>query len=100
MSLRRVLEITNQTSNLSRVRMEVSEVLEWAPFERDLRNKIIVCGFCVLNVSIYPSVGDVDAVWHVNQVSTDADPTGLGPQKSSEEINCKIWAQISYVFGL
>lgn len=42
MTLHRVLEITNDSKNLSRVRGEVSSVLDETTFDREMRNKIIV----------------------------------------------------------
>lgn len=42
MTLHRVLEITNDSKNLSRVRGEAAAVLAETAFDREMRNKIIV----------------------------------------------------------
>jgi len=41
-TLRRSMQIDNDSSNLSRVRTTVSEVLDRSPFDSNMRNKIIV----------------------------------------------------------
>ena len=42
MNLKREIEISNESRNLSAVRKEVTEVLSHTPFDREMSNKIIV----------------------------------------------------------